>query len=117
MGLFSGIENLSKRGLLCETNIEFEKGDEQVVLCPSCGQRNLHQGRVEFWNGHDFTSGLGFKAVVEHDIVKVEADVKTSDSMWRRQLLRINFSCENCPARPVLFLGQHKGTTYMGWEE
>ena len=58
------------------------------LLCPGCNCNNLHQ---------------------EPCLELQDDDPKGGDC------LNIKFYCEQCPAEPMLFIQQYKGTTYIGW--
>jgi len=87
------------------------------LICPICEGDNLHQQAVAFYD-HTPTGNRGFFITpdiegVEHN--SLHADLFNPSS--RRQGMRVSFWCEHCRETPDLLVVQHKGTTYLGWEE
>jgi hypothetical protein len=91
---------------------KFDKNHPNVLLCPKCGNNNLHQFKVEtFARVED--SAKGIHVIVEGtDIMKLDNDMSGNPSA-RRDGVSIHFSCESCPQVSVLTVVQHKGTTYL----
>ena len=96
-------------------SLGFDLNDPDVLLCPHCDFTYLHQGRVDvFERQEDATDGLH----VSTDGRQVQVDNDLADNPSRRRHgLRIYFSCEGCCAGPVLNIFQHKGQTFLRWED
>lgn len=90
---------------------------ESPILCPKCGNDNLHHGEVQVWNrqGED---KAGKKTIVFPDggqnTLAVEAD---RGFAGRRSDVRMKFNCEQCPMTSWLYIIQHKGSTLLRWAE
>lgn len=86
-----------------------------VSTCPNCGGCYLHHDKVEvFERAEDAEDGT--HAVVDGHMVKVDRNISLNPSRRRGGLL-VHFRCEDCSARPVLSIVQHKGNTYLGWQK
>lgn len=60
-----------------------------VLVCPACGAGNLHQSKaVEVKGPNQWSKGDG---------------------------TLIGFGCEHCENPWSMYIGQHKGSTYMQW--
>lgn len=101
-----------------ETEVKLEKnciglGDD--LLCPKCGCNNLHQIAVDtYFRGED--AEVGIHAHVGFDGVRTDMDVSGNPSA-RRSGMTITFECEQCDGDKFLHIYQHKGTTYLEWNE
>jgi hypothetical protein len=84
-----------------------------VLLCPSCGENNLHQtsASVYFRDKEDSNEG-NFVHLNNKYIEKIDNRLNPSD---RRDGILIAFECEHCEADPHLTIVQHKGATYIEW--
>lgn len=98
---------------------------EGMLLCPNCGEINLHQGQVEIWDRiEDDTKGL--------HVVAAQMEIQEDDDMAgnpspRRSGLSIEFACEHCSYDEktssldgkvfTLNIIQHKGSTYLEWKD
>lgn len=96
-----------------------------VLLCPGCDNDYLHHEKVEIFDrsadeerGVHVTVGVEATdgSITRASTVGVDADMRNNPSS-RRHGIRIHFSCELCDALPVLSLWQHKGTTFIAFEE
>lgn len=110
--------------------IPFAKEDFSALACPNCGEESLHHESVEiFERREDAPRGLlvqvatGSKEdhIAGSRTVQVHADksMKRCPSL-RRGGLRIRFWCETChpdEPSPTLAIVQHKGGTFLYWEE
>jgi hypothetical protein len=95
--------------------------EQYTLACPSCGGDNnwLHHERVTvFCRGHEDNDSAHVTSV---DMTEATSMSRTSDNTdnpsGRRDGLRIEFSCETCDIRPKLVIFQHKGNTYIFWED
>ena len=99
------------------TRVRFDSdtfvGDD-VLLCPACGGNNLHQDQVDVWQ-RPIEDGQQMHSIVGECMTTVGIGGAGNPSN-RRDGLTIQFSCEHCPADPVLAIWQHKGNTYMEWK-
>lgn len=91
------------------------KIENAALQCPGCGFGNLHQHQIEiFERPEDEESGN--HVVISGDDVTINRDI-TSNPSPRRNGLVIKFECEICDKSPVLFIYQHKGSTFMEWQK
>lgn len=104
-------------------------GSALLLLCPRCGAESLHHiGAVSYERGEDDVNvlrltqtlpGLGNGRVVGMMMEIVPSDCSQNPSS-RRNGLAIRFICEQCGGgtadnRIELTVGQHTGTTEIGW--
>lgn len=88
--------------------------DDDVLVCPSCGESYLHQTEVTtYWRDEDANTGLRNISSAKRSLVDDSMAGNPSD---RRQGLTIRFDCESCDATPVLTIVQHKGNTFLRWK-
>jgi hypothetical protein len=87
-----------------------------VLSCPRCQEDYLHQYRVEVFDRRSEDTVDGLHVIVEHGKTQITTDMDDNPS-GRRQGLRIYFGCEHCCAVPVLSISQHKGNTFMRWQD
>ena len=87
-----------------------------ALLCPSCGEANLHHEVTEVWNRRTEDARDGLHARLAGPVMTTDA-IMSGNPSGRRNGLTVTFSCEHCTAHPVLTLLQHKGTTYIRWAE
>lgn len=93
--------------------------DGSALVCPQCGESNLHQERVEVFRRREDESG----DVVRLDVARAGQLPAVAPVLalefpreTRRQLMAIGFSCEHCTLGPTLVIVQHKGSTLLRWE-
>jgi len=77
----------------------YQHGLGSTLRCPSCDYDYLHHDKIVVFD-------------------RGEYEKKTTQSpsgypSHRRDGLCVKFWCEGCEARPVLYLSQHKGNTYI----
>jgi hypothetical protein len=87
-----------------------------VLACPGCEGPWLHQGRTEVFERPHEDAETGLHVTVDGQQAQVTTELRDNPSS-RRDGLRVYFSCEWCCAVPVLNLVQHKGQTFLGWED
>lgn len=92
---------------------EWNYGDE--LVCPVCKGTYLHQGKVEVFDCGEDMSGLCLHTTSGDSNINVDNDFSMNPSP-RRQGLRVHFECE-AACKPVLNMLQHKGSTFMYWDE
>ena len=88
--------------------------DDGLVSCPDCGSENLHQESCEVIFRDEDKDGL--LTIVENGNIET-GYIQSPDIPFRRDSMYINFSCEHCEGIKSLFIAQHKGCTFMAWEE
>jgi hypothetical protein len=99
--------------------------DGSILLCPYCKEGHLHHTRVEIYSRkEDASSGLlvDVSDLVEQPLEPSRINVIPNSPMknnpsLRRGGLRITFDCECCPETSRLIVVQHKGNTFVEWEE
>lgn len=96
-------------------HVDFDDADLAALLCPNCKQWNLHQARVDVFNRRE-DQKEGTHVWVDDEDIGRNRNIDANPSL-RRQGIAIAFTCEQCMARPVLGIAQHKGTTYIAWIE
>ena len=100
--------------------------------CPCCGGNNLHQTNISVYtpdapriewepraSAQSFTSMTRVTHVLEDGIftsARVEAKHSGNPSSDRQGLI-VEFWCEGCENKPKLAIFQHKGTTFIGWQQ
>lgn len=86
-----------------------------ILYCPNCGGENLHHDVVEtFSRFEDAQTGIHVR--IEGGTVLTDSHLSRNPSIRRGGLL-IKFWCENCPATPTLGIRQHKGSTYVEFND
>jgi hypothetical protein len=89
----------------------------EAILCPNCGQNNLHHFRVTVF---DRTEDSPRTVVTEVEKGRATTHLlpsgQTRNPSSRRDGVAIGFWCEQCPAKPELTIEQHKGETFIGWQ-
>ncbi|HDZ07733.1 hypothetical protein [Pseudohongiella sp.] len=81
------------------------------LLCPNCDGRFLHHEGVQVFEREE-DDDTGLHLMVKNGVFTKDSDLSDNPSP-RRHGLFIEFCCENCDARPVLSVIQHKGSTYI----
>ncbi len=96
----------------------FETDDDGNVKCPDCGECNLHHTEFSIFDRKEDE-----KTAVRIDVDgrgRVSVDPKSEETgpSPRRHGFEVRFWCEHCGDDvKVLSVFQHKGSTYLGWEE
>ena len=88
---------------------------DSVLLCPSCGEINLHHEKIEIFD-RDEDSLKGLHTTIENKFPKIDSDIRRNPSSRRHGML-IHFWCENCDSKPILSISQHKGSTIIKFEK
>ena len=85
-----------------------------LLDCPACDSENLHQESVTTWFRDEdadlysgYRVGRGGGRIVGPE----------SNPSGRRDGLIVEFRCEGCDHRPKLAVVQHKGNTYVEWQD
>lgn len=87
---------------------QYHEGLGAELECPACKGNYLHHHRVEIFDRREDQPD-GLHVVVTTD-VRVDTDI-TGNPSKRRHALKVFFECEQCDAKPVLIVSQHKGQT------
>lgn len=90
---------------------------ETTILCPNCGNQNLHHENVEVLERNREDDRYGIHVFVDGEKVLVDSDASTRNPSRRRDGIRISFWCEHCPFPSSLLIYQHKGETFIRWEQ
>ncbi len=99
---------------MTDTNVSYWEVMDGAIACPNCGDGYLHHGTIHVYNRFR-EDGDGIESVVE-PCSQVNQHIRPSAQIpFRRDSLYIEFRCEVCPVKPVLWIEQHKGNTYMHW--
>jgi hypothetical protein len=90
----------------------------EATLRPNCGSNNLHHSRVAVFDRHeDAPDTIVTEVENGQTTMGVMPSKQTRNRSSRRDGLAIGFWCEGCPAKLELTLEQHKGETFMGWQD
>jgi hypothetical protein len=88
-----------------------------ALTCPHCGGECLHQGNVTVACPiNEDNTQEGYQVAVNEN-AKSASLGRTTSFRGRRSEINIEFSCEDCVTKLTLYIMQHKGSTYMGWNE
>lgn len=85
-----------------------------ALLCPVCGNCNLHHEAIEWWTrpgGEDGHSEVTILGEVREGRVPDHSHNPSS----RRNGLRLRLYCEFGCDVPALDISQHKGVTFIEW--
>jgi len=97
--------------------------DGNILKCPKCGYDCLHQALVEIYQRDGEDAPNGFAVSIDYSSMKLKTSQENNPSA-RRDGIRIYFICEECSAISEqnyklmpLTIVQHKGNTFIEWEE
>jgi hypothetical protein len=91
-------------------------GGAADLLCPRCGADNLHHGETVFFDRREDAEKIT-RITVKGADVRVQNSVSNEGNpSMRRDGMTIQFRCEQCEDPVWLTIGQHKGSTEIGWE-
>lgn len=97
-----------------DIDVEVEDYGTQSLMCPFCGESDLHQSEVQvIWRQEDQSVGLRIQSQNDETFT---ADNDTLYAKGRRDALEIIFWCEHCTTKPKLHIYQHKGKTHIAWD-
>lgn len=86
-----------------------------TLLCPKCGEDNLHHGRVHIYERPEDQPWVR-QTVIEDDAINSSVAIgSTGNPSRRRHGLAIEFFCEQCGDVGELTIAQHKGQTLIRW--
>jgi hypothetical protein len=83
--------------------------------CPSCGSSYLHHDEIKVFSRPEDAPAVTETTVSDRGCTVMETDGALNPSE-RRGGVAIQFWCEECSARPVLKIAQHKGTSIISWD-
>lgn len=92
-------------------------GDE--LHCPHCGSENLHHVQTFMYCRREDKDGVFVISDPVSGLVsqsKLKKDDEGNPSM-RRHATVLMFDCEGCHDNPALIINQHKGISFLKWEE
>ena len=78
------------------------------LLCPGCGNHNLHQYAVEVFNRYQEDDPAGLHVVIEGQSLNRDMNMGSNPSD-RQDGMFIYFACEYCPGIVQLSIAHHKG--------
>lgn len=87
---------------------------EGPLQCPKCNDDYLHQRecravwRLEDKDGTEYVSNIEGGGTFRR---------KSPTIAGRRDVIEIDFECENCSDTSTMIIMQHKGQTFIKWEE
>lgn len=92
------------------------------LLCPDCGNGNLHQIWVESYFREEDAKVGKFCQASREGYAAFHGLLPDHNPSQRRDGIRIGFTCEHCTDEVesgtfVLAVAQHKGSTLMYWED
>ena len=85
-----------------------------VLMCPSCGGRELHHDRVDVFERPE-DAACGVHVSVANNQAAFDTAIADNPSP-RRHGLVIEFWCEGCEDRSALLIWQHKGSTMIDFQ-
>jgi len=104
--------------------IYMEPYTSNMLVCPNCTDVNLHQGTVEVFIRDKEDSLSGTHVLIEEPSSRnggkgamlANHDVEDGNPSGRRDGLKIAFRCEYHDDPLMLNIFQHKGITYLRWD-
>jgi len=108
-----------------ELPIQDPFGDDEPLICPSCGSDYLHHHGIAYFDREEDSKRGSLVFIQKHSLEEEESlrVVQESNSLMdgcpspRRGGMVIGFGCESCPAISSLSIYQHKGQTYVEWTD
>lgn len=101
-----------------KTSPELEKDISGTKLrCPKCKESyGLHHTNVGVMAREEDSDGT-FVHVTTTPVVTVDTQPAREQYEGRRHHVRIDFNCEHCDEVGHLLIVQHKGVTFLEWDE
>jgi hypothetical protein len=102
-------------------NIESYDDSKGLLLCPSCGEGNLHSEKVTTFNrNEDDKICLVMESDIEGPSSMSMSRAAPDNPSLRRHGISISFWCEHCnpgvDGLVHLKIAQHKGASQIWWE-
>jgi hypothetical protein len=88
---------------------------ENPLLCPQCGNGNLHHGRVVVYDRTEDAPKIRETVIDKTIAISMVPSSQSRNPSSRRDGLAIEFNCESCDGLSELTVEQHKGSTYLNW--
>jgi hypothetical protein len=98
-----------------------------AIDCPSCTGNYLHYEALTYYYRHKEDAERGECVFLDHTCFDsdepqflcshISNAAMTHCPSLRRDGMRIHFRCENCESKPQLLVFQHKGQTFIEWDE
>ena len=88
-----------------------------VLLCPHCGGDYLRHQQIDVFNRAREDSADGLAITIRGCAEQTSTDAQEGNPSHRRDGMRIMFLCEGCDQMSHLTIVQHKGQTFMEWEQ
>ena len=95
--------------------VEYGDHSDGNILCPRCGSGYTHQHEVAVFNRSEDAEEWVCTTVAWR-LINQELNTEGNPSR-RRQGLRISIECEECGEYSGLNIYQHKGQTFIEWED
>ena len=90
--------------------VVFSNSIDHALACPICGEDYLHQRNVTVIANQLSTGMIQFVEVHDRDTTVTPIAADSPD------MVRTSFTCECGCTVPDLVMYQHKGNTFMGWD-
>jgi len=87
-----------------------------ALCCSHCGFNYIYHTKTEVFEREGEDVPKGIHVIIGANDVKIKKDMKGNPSP-RRDGIKIYLSCENCDKITVLTIVQHKGNTYLDYQE
>ena len=108
-----------------ELPIQDPFGDDEPLICPSCGCDYLHHDGIAYFDRQEDSERGSIVVIAKHSLEEEKSlrVVQENNSLMdrcpspRRGGMVIGFSCEGCSAISSLSIYQHKGQTYVEWTD
>ena len=96
--------------------VEFSKDDSSRVVCPSCGDDQIHHEAVTvFDRKEDAPTTATVIERVNRVSTIIGAQAECANPSPRRNGIAVRFWCETCDKVFEMTLAQHKGCTFLEW--
>ncbi len=89
-------------------------GPARTLLCPSCACNYIHHDKIEVFE-REPDAETGLHVTVGNGNASIDNALNANPSS-RRHGVNIHFWCEDCDAKPVLSIIQHKGHTRVDFK-
>ena len=99
--------------------MKLEAFEAMGLLCPKCGGRHVSHSNIElFQREEDAEKGLYVRVINRKVIVDDNvANTLNKNPSERRSGMNIHFACEDCGSHSILSIAQHKGETFINFQE
>ncbi len=97
--------------------VNITSGNE--LHCPNCGYDSIEHVQTFMYCRHEDQKGVFVTSDPLTGLVSQSELAKDDEGnpSRRRHASVLMFRCEGCKDTPALILNQHKGTTFIEWEE